>query len=156
MHEAVRRLICQRNIVLSVHEQIRQSEIDVRCTKLQVFFVAMITLTTLKKHVLLISPNFFYVPHKLRKVSITSPHFSPQRWIQHQEEQDRLGIQQCSGEGAVEARLISTNRFRGHISLNTSYELQEVTKLGCNLLWLPVSFLQCSVPFVTMKMNVYL
>ena len=140
-----------------MHQKISQSKIDVRCTKPQVFFVAMITLTTLKKHVLLISPNFFfYVPHKLRKVSITSPHFSPRRWIQHQEEQDRLGIQQCSGEGAVKARLISTNRFRGNILLNISYKLQEVTKLGCNLLWLPVSFLQRSVPFVTMKMNVHL
>mgnify|MGYP000149810542 CR=1 FL=1 len=67
------------------------------------------------------------MPHKLRKVSITSPHFGPQRWMQHQGEWDRLGIQQCSGEGAVKASLIS-NRFRGHISLNTSYELQEVYK----------------------------
>ena len=66
------------------------------------------------------------------------------------------GIDWGSNSALVKARLISTNRFRGHILLNISYKLQEVTKLGCNLLWLPVSFLQRSVPFVTMKMNVYL
>ena len=93
------------------------------------------------------------LPHKLRKVSVTSYHFGPQRRIQHQGEWDRLG---AFNSALVKARLISTNRFRGHILLNISYKLQEVTKLGCNLLWLPVSFLQCSVPFVTMKMNVYL
>ena len=57
---------------------------------------------------------------------------------------------------ALLSTLVSGVAFWGHIFLEFSKKPQESGQLGYNLFWFPVPFIEYSVPFVTMKMDIHL